>query len=256
MTTWILLRGLSRESGHWGPFIGRFERGLADARVIAIDLPGNGALHQRDSPTRVEAMAEHCRATLASLGVAPPYSLLAMSLGAMVAVAWANAHPQELARCVLINTSLRPFSPFCRRLRPASYLPLLSVALSGGKAREQEEIILRLTSRLRCGAAEVLDDWVALRKVHPVSRRNAVRQLWAAARYRAPAARPATALLLLASRRDGLVHLGCSEALAAAWGCELRIHPGAGHDLPLDDGPWVVAQVRHWIDGAARRERW
>ena len=83
-----------------------------------------------------------------------------------------------------------------------------------------------------------------------------MRQLWAAARYRAPAARPATALLLLASRRDGLVHFGCSEALAAAWGCELRIHPGAGHDLPLDDGPWVVAQVRHWIDGAKRHERW
>ena len=106
--------------------------------MIAIDLPGNGALHQRDSPTRVEAMAEHCRATLASLGVAPPYSLLAMSLGAMVAVAWANAHPQELARCVLINTSLRPSAPL-----PAPAPCQLPAAAQrravGGKAREQEE---------------------------------------------------------------------------------------------------------------------
>jgi hypothetical protein len=27
------------------------------------------------------------------------------------------------------------------------------------------------------------------------------------------------------------------------------LHPSAGHDLPLDDGPWVAAQVRDWLTG-------
>jgi hypothetical protein len=31
----------------------------------------------------------------------------------------------------------------------------------------------------------------------------------------------------------------------------LAIHPGAGHDLPLDDAPWVAQQVRDWLAGSA-----
>ncbi|PMZ18082.1 alpha/beta hydrolase, partial [Pseudomonas sp. FW306-02-F08-AA] len=38
----------------------------------------------------------------------------------------------------------------------------------------------------------------------------------------------------------------CSQALAAAWNLPLVMHPFAGHDLPLDDPAWVVAQVLQW----------
>ena len=42
-------------------------------------------------------MAESIRARLMAQGVRPPYHLLAMSLGAMVAVAWAARHPEKFA---------------------------------------------------------------------------------------------------------------------------------------------------------------
>jgi pimeloyl-ACP methyl ester carboxylesterase len=71
-----------------------------------------------------------------------------MSLGAMVAVAWADRHPDELAGGVLINTSLRPFSPWYQRLRPANYLALLGLLLAGDAGR-RERTILRLTSNRR-----------------------------------------------------------------------------------------------------------
>ncbi|MBT0960026.1 alpha/beta fold hydrolase [Denitromonas iodatirespirans] len=249
MTTWILLRGLTRESGHWGDFPEHLRNALPEARVVTLDLPGNGDLFQEPSPCRVEAMAAHGIATARRRGLAPPYTLLAMSLGAMVAVAWAAARPQEVDRCVLISTSLRPFSPFYRRLRPGSYLPLLQL-IAGTDARRRERTVLRLTSRLHIDDPAVVDAWTALREAHPVSARNALCQLLAAARYRAPAARP-TATLLLAGAGDALVHPGCSQALAAAWQCPLREHPRAGHDLPLDDAPWVAEQVRHWLAGDA-----
>jgi hypothetical protein len=35
-------------------------------------------------------------------------------------------------------------------------------------------------------------------------------------------------------------------ALAGAWGAALRVHPTAGHDLPLDDGGWVAEQISTW----------
>lgn len=255
MTSWIFLRGLTRESRHWGDFVDVFERTVPGARAATIDLPGNGACHHRSSPADVRVMVESCRQAAAAKGIAPPHNLLAMSLGAMVAVAWAQAHPDEIARCVLINTSVGRFSPFYRRLRPRNYLPLLKLALFDGSGREWEKQILAMTSRLRTGSAELLDAWVAIRESYPVTRRNALRQLWAAACYKPPAERPDAAMLILASREDGLVHADCSRALAREWNCELRVHPRAGHDIPLDDGEWVAAQVLDWIGNPERVRR-
>ena len=55
------------------------------------------------------------------------------------------------------------------------------------------------------------------------------------------------ALLVLASAADALVDPRCSQRVAQAWGCVLRTHPSAGHDLPLDDGEWVVREVSAWL---------
>ncbi|AYH43380.1 alpha/beta hydrolase [Azoarcus sp. DN11] len=255
MTSWIFLRGLTRESRHWGDFVDVFERTVPDARVVTIDLPGNGPLHRLTSPADVRAMAEFCRQAAAGEGLAPPHNLLAMSLGAMVAVAWAQAHPDEVARCVLINTSVGRFSPFYRRLRPRNYLPLLKLALCDGSGRAWEEQILAMTSRLHVGSPDVLDAWVAIRESRPVTRGNALRQLWAAARYRPAAERPDAEMLILASRNDGLVHVDCSRTLALRWGGEFRVHPRAGHDIPLDDGAWVAAQVRDWVGSPDHADR-
>lgn len=250
---WILLRGLTREIRHWGSFIGQLETALPGSQVIALDLPGNGQLHLQPSPMNVHAMVESCRAQLGARYIEPPYRLLAMSLGAMVAVAWASRYPQEVATQVLINTSMRPFNAFYERLRPANYAPLLRLAVFGGSPDAWERTILRFTSNRagREAGNAVLPLWRALRQSHPVARANALRQLVAAIRFSAPIARPAAATLLLASAHDRLVSVACSKALANRWHCNLRVHPSAGHDLPLDDGPWVVDQVREWLNLSA-----
>jgi pimeloyl-ACP methyl ester carboxylesterase len=247
---WVLLRGLTREARHWGNFPAQLREVQPGAPVIALDLPGNGALQAQRSPASVSAMAVHCRAALQALGVAPPYRVLAMSLGAMVAVAWAHAQPRELAAAVLINTSLRPFGAFHRRLRPSQYPTLLRLALIAADAAEWERSILALTSRRCFGAAEsdaLLGAWTAWRLECPVSRANALRQLLAAARFRAPQPRPPVPLLVLASARDALVDPQCSRRLAQAWALPIAEHPTAGHDLPLDDGPWVAQQVEQFV---------
>ena len=240
MSRWILLRGLTRESGHWGTFTAQFARAMPGYNVVALDLPGNGSLCQLASPPRVQDMVAHCRAELARRLLPPPYFLLGMSLGAMVAVAWSAAHPDEVAAQVLINTSLRPFSPFYQRLRPRNYGLLLRLALGDASGERWERSILRITSNR--AHDHVLPLWQALRERHPVTRANALRQLLAAARYRAPRTL-ITPTLLLASAQDQLVSVACSHTLARVWQCDLQLHPTAGHDLPLDDGDWVARQI-------------
>jgi pimeloyl-ACP methyl ester carboxylesterase len=247
MSTWIFLRGLTREARHWGDFPAIFRDTLADARVVALDLPGNGELNRLASPFTVEAYARHVRAELLRRGLAPPYHLLAMSLGAMVAVAWCAHHPQEIDACVLVNTSLRPFSPFFRRLVPLNYLTLATLGLSGDDPARRERAILRLTSRHAASPDEVLGEWIRFRRERPVSAANALRQLFAAARFRAPAVAPRPPTLILAGRRDALVDPRCSHDIVRRWQCRLAEHPTAGHDLPLDDGRWVAREVGNWL---------
>jgi pimeloyl-ACP methyl ester carboxylesterase len=246
--TWVLLRGLTRESGHWGQFPALLQAQLGgNARVLTPDLPGNGALHAQTSPSSVHDMAQACRATLQAQGLAPPYHLLAMSLGGMVAVEWARRWPQEVAGAVLINTSLRGISPLHWRLRPANWPWLLWLALWWHCPQRCEAAVLRLTTRLQGPQPnELLCHWQALRTQHPVTAANALRQLWAAARYRAPESRPEVPLLILTSTRDGLVDPRCSQRLAQRWAASLAVHPAAGHDLPLDDGDWVATQLGAW----------
>ena len=47
----------------------------------------------------------------------------------------------------------------------------------------------------------------------------------------------------LLERLDRLVSPRCSQRLAAAWKVPLALHPSAGHDLPLDDPDWLLAQL-------------
>lgn len=251
MTAWIFLRGLTRERRHWGDFPAVFRREMPDADVLVPDLPGNGRLNALRSPAGIGAMADHCRNALQAQGIRPPYFLLAMSLGAMVAAEWAARHPEELRGCVLISTSFGGISPFHRRLRPRNYATLLGLALPGMKDAAREAAVLRLTSRLAENREGIVQDWSAWRREHPVSRANALRQLWAAARYRPPAQRPAVPLLVLAGAGDALVDPDCSRELARLWQTGYAEHPAAGHDLPLDDGAWVARQVREWLQRQA-----
>ncbi len=242
MKTWVLLRGLARERGHWGRFPEQLGRDLG-VQVLPLDLPGNGARFRERTPPSIVLLADDCRQQLARTGAAYPVGVLALSLGAMVAVQWAAAAPQEVGRLVLISTSLRPLCPPHWRLRPPAAATLLARLLAGD-AQRLEAAVLALTST-RADAA-LLPGWLALRRAHPVTRANALRQLWAAAHYRAPEA-AAAPTLLLAGRGDRLVDHRCSERIAAAWRCRLALHPTAGHDLPLDDADWTIDQLRRWL---------
>lgn len=243
----VLLRGLTREQRHWGAFPQQLRQHFPTANVITPDLPGNGtACHQR-SPTSIAEMVESLRTTLQQTLSHGPVIVIALSMGAMVTLEWMRRYPQEVSVAVLMSTSLKGVSPFYRRLRPSSYPFLLKSLLFETSPLQRERTILKLTSNMRQGDEALLDEWCRYAQQYPVSRTNAWRQLFAAARYRVPDAKPAQPLLLLAGMGDRLVDPQCSIDLARHWQLPVESHPKAGHDLPLDVGEWVCERIEKWL---------
>lgn len=259
----VLLRGLARGSGHWGKgqggFADQLAHSLAPGALLLPDLPGNGMLWNDTSPTRVGAMTDALRQQLAPTLEQGPVRLVAMSLGAMVALDWVHRFPNEVQSAALINTSLRGLSPPWMRLRPAAARAVLGAWLQAvvglGDVEQREATVLRLTSQLAARnptlAAGAVAHWVSLQTQYPVQPANLMRQLWAAARFKAPQTSPAMPVLVLNGAGDALVHPACSAAVAQAWGAPMCQHPTAGHDLPLDDPEWVAAQLSRWWCGLA-----
>lgn len=239
MSTWVFLRGLTREARHWGDFPATFKATIPDTNVVTPNLPGNGALNYLTSPLKVCEMVEYCRNQLSGDHVSPPYHLLGLSLGGIVAVEWATRYPHEVLSCVLINTSIRSISPFYHRLRPRNYLRLLSMSTQKSDPTDIECSIFRMTSARREPQAGVIEAWVSYRKEYPVTRLNALRQLITAARYRAPLKRPDVPLLILAGLKDGLVDARCSQRIASHWGTALRTHAEGGMTFH-----WMMAHGR------------
>jgi len=248
---WLLLRGMSREAAHWGAFpqqlCDEIRQKDPDARVLMMDLPGNGLRFREVSSASVRATVERLRADLAREGITQPVHLLGMSLGAMVATDWAFHHPHQVSAAVLINPSMRPFLHFYRPAHPLRFLWLALLSLSRLGLRPREAKVLRMTTRLLPSREAVLDQWVSVQREHPVALRNVFRQWLAALRYRAKLSRPVPPVLLLCSQSDELVDWHCSRDISRAWGAPLRLHTQAGHDLPLDDGAWVARAVGEWL---------
>jgi pimeloyl-ACP methyl ester carboxylesterase len=251
MSTWLLLRGLTRETRHWGRFPAVLREAVQSHSVLQLDLPGNGAFTSLRAPGDVAQLVAAVRLAASRSGVPGPYRVLAMSLGGMVATAWAQQYPDEIERLVLINTSMRPFSRAPERLRPRAWPRLLWMAAHWRDSQTAEAVVHRLTCNNREAQAGDLAAWVAIRDSAPVSRVNALRQLQAAARFNAGPVVPRCATLILSSAQDRLVNPVCSAKLAAAWAATHREHLWAGHDLPHDDPAWTGETVGAWLAQAA-----
>ncbi|MGJ0516473.1 MAG: alpha/beta fold hydrolase [Methylomicrobium sp.] len=243
----ILLRGLTRESAHWGDFVPQLKAAFPNEKLALLDLPGAGPFFRETSPCTISGILEKVRAQANERGaLAEPATLIAVSLGGMVAWEWLLAYPEEIGGAVLINTSLGGLSPFYRRLRWQRYGTLFAAAGNRNIAAREPEL-LKLLSNREDNYRQTAANWVAIQKARPVSAKNAFRQLVAAAAYQPKDIKPKPPVLLLNSLGDKLVDAACSEAIAQKWQLELHTHPWGGHDLTVDDSTWVVAEISNWI---------
>lgn len=243
---WILIRGLVRGVGHWADFPERIQEAFPNDNFEFLEIPGNGSLYRENSPLTMSAMVESFRHQSQFIQSGKKVRIFALSLGAMLATAWADRYPDEIQQLILVNSSSAQHSKFYERLRPENYLKMAMI-LAGFKRRYTIEDIEREILMMTANSSErrdyALPIWTAESTVHPIKAQNFARQLWAAGNYTFPANPPAPTVIL-ACANDHFVNVSCSHALAESWKCPMYIHPWAGHDLPLDDPDWVLTKLK------------
>lgn len=244
---WLLLRGLSRESAHWGDFLPELQAAMPESCIHVMDLPGTGQFHQLISPDNIPAITRQVREQALAQGLLKqPLTLLGLSMGGLVAWEWLLQYPGDLQGAVLINTSFASLSPFYQRLCWQRYPALAGILLQNDVGR-RELAIIQLVSNRRDQDELVADKWQAIQLLHPVSYANTLRQIQAAAGYKPPQIKPQHPVLLVNSLGDRLVSPACTDAIQRRWQFPFCSHPWAGHDLTLDDGSWLIDQLQSWL---------
>jgi pimeloyl-ACP methyl ester carboxylesterase len=244
---WILLRGLARESAHWGSFVPLLQATFPDAQITTLDLPGSGRYYQGQSPKTIKAITKVVRGHALKLGLLQqPVTILALSLGGMVAWEWLQTYPDDSCGAALLSTSFAGLNPFYERLRWQIYGKFFALLMEQDRYK-RELAIVQLVNNSRERDGQVAQEWEQIQKQRPISLKNMYNQMLAAATYEPSRAKPKQPVMLLNSKGDHLVDPACSEAIQKKWGLELRSHPWAGHDLTVDDGAWVALQLQEWV---------
>lgn len=248
--TWVLLRGLAREAGHWHDLPASLEARTGE-RVLTPDLPGVGKAARWRSPWSVPAIAANVasrvRDQLDGNGAGDTeVVLVGHSLGGMVALAWAAfGYEPRPAALVVSCASARDIAPFFWRMRLAM-LPNVAHAAVTRDIRDRERLILEMTSSLEEGDVKhrTLNERVSIATDRPMRKAVVLRQLVAAAKFNAPHPdRIPCPMRVVVSDGDEFVDPICSDRIAYRYQADIRRHDDAGHDIALDDPRWFLDAI-------------
>ena len=245
--TWVLLRGLGREVGHWGEFPEQMSARFPGDKIVPVDLPGAGEFRHKTCPVHITEIFQFVRGQIIErTEVQSTYHLLALSLGGMVAMEWLRQKPEDLAGCVLLNSSSRALSSPTDRLRWQIW-PQIARLLATQVTREREQMLAELVINSPAAQERAAPLWTRLANEHPIRYSNFARQLLAAARAKEMPNERGVPVLVLAALGDRLVDPSCSQVLAEKMRWPLALHPWGGHDLTWDDADWVLQKIEAWL---------
>ena len=241
----ILLRGLVRESRHWGSFKDNLNNELKDHQVLTPEIQGVGKYHEQISPDNLKEMIHFMREQIKD-DLTEDSVLVSMSLGGMIAKQWTELYPNDFKKLILINTSFKGINPLFSRLRPNALLNFINIFLTPHTALREQKI-LELVSNEQVKRESILPLWINIQKEAPVKRKSFINQIKAALTFEPSLDKPNIDTLILASKADRLCKYSCSVKLSALWDCKLKLHQSAGHDIPLDAPEWLIAQIKEFI---------
>jgi pimeloyl-ACP methyl ester carboxylesterase len=261
----VCVHGLGGSHLNWAAVAPRLTR---TCRVLAIDLPGHGRTQAHGRSTSVTADQRLLHRFVTEV-VGSPVVLVGNSMGAMVSILAADAHPEAVAGLVLVDPALAQLR--VARPDPSVAANFLAYAVPGiGRAflarhrhrRSPEEAVAEVL-RLCCVAPSRVPSDVVAASVELARERRAYRgvdsEFLAAARslmrmlalhrsYEAKMRGIRVPVLLLQGEKDRLVSLDAARAVAAAnplW--RFEIASGVGHVPQLEAPDWTVEAILDWL---------
>lgn len=246
----LLLRGLGRESRHWGKFIKFLEQENFLKEILCCDLAGSGKFYKEKGFKTISEIQEHLfEHYYDDFKKASPLCILGLSLGGMVAMEALSKEDDLFSECIFINSSTGKLSPFYKRLKISALPKFLKVAGSKN-LKEKEKKILDFSSKVHKNDKELLYRYMHIAKTAPMKTPALLMQLEAAMRFQGPNKEIKTRGLVLSSANDELVSPECSKKIAEHLSMKHVQHPSAGHDLSLDDPEWVTIQIKNFLEDA------
>jgi len=252
----FLLRGLTRESGHWGPrFIEELKKNVPYARIYMLDLPGSGKYVNESASWNVKDMVDFMRKDVLQIleSKTGDNIICATSLGGMLACEWVLNYKNDFQGMVIINSSFKKICKLKERVQKGVRKDMLKVMLAK-KTEEREKIIVRINSNHPENYDSVACAWIDIQNERKMSKINILKQSIAGMRYSTKGRIPEVPLLIIGSKGDRMVCKECVEKTQAAFGGTLVWHPDAGHGLPIDDPKWLSEQIALWYSGTYSKE--
>ncbi len=245
--TFYLLRGIGRESAHWGnTFTDHVRSNLPEAKFILMDLPGAGKYHQQSALPTVEKMADFLREQhLDQVRQGDTYNILvATSLAGNVAFEWITQYPGDFDGAVLLSTSLKGVCKGKQRVQADAKKQFVDIFLTND-LREREAAFLSINSNANIGNDSLLTAWVNIQRQRPVTKNALMKQTVAGMLYK-PSSSPEIPVLLVGSKGDKIVADECFRQIANAYHFDLILHETAGHGIPIDAPMWLADTTSVW----------
>jgi pimeloyl-[acyl-carrier protein] methyl ester esterase len=239
---WILVRGLSRQTKHWGPFPETLANTTGD-NVFTLELPGVGTKNDIPAKTSIRENVEHLRKELEGLKKenSGDWGIIAVSLGGMIAMEWCSVYPEDFKHMVVLNSSAGNLSSPFKRLQPEAIKTIAGLFFKND-LEHRERKVLELTTNI----VEINDDlvkrWSDINRERPISRESFLRQLFAGAKFRVPKSVGPKALVVI-SKADKLCNPSCPMKLADHLSANSVFHETAGHDIALDAPNWLANEI-------------
>ena len=239
--TFYFIRGLSRESRHWGNFLDVFSQKFK-VKVKPIELPGVGYRYKEKCPNQIADIVDDLRKNFHDTD--QPIGIISISMGGMIALDWAHRFPKEISHLCLINSSASNLSSINERLtwKAIGTIPSL---LFMKDLFSREKKILELTCQNRESINATAKLYAEYANEFPVSKKNFFNQLHAASVFKVPNKLSGCNLVILNSENDQLVNPLCSLRLAENFQVELFTNKKAGHDLVYDDPAWIIEVLKN-----------
>lgn len=246
----VLIHGVGLQGAIWGPQV---EALRGDHDVIAVNMPGHGGSSRPPADATLAHYADAILALLDALEIGRAH-VVGHSMGALVAVEFALAHPERVAGLVAMN------AVFCRAPEQRAAIEARLAALGDGPARpDWSGTIGRwfgdpVPPSLEAAAARTR---AFLCEIDPVGYRRTYRLFARSdAEHRERLPRLAVPALFFTGEHDPNSTPSMSEAMAAvAPRGRAIVLPGERHMMALTDPDRTNRVLREFIEQAERAER-
>jgi pimeloyl-[acyl-carrier protein] methyl ester esterase len=247
----LFIHGWGMHGGMWG---GALEKLAEQLQVMAVDLPGHGFSNRiEDRGLRIEAGALDVIVDKLAIRFSGPLTVCGWSLGGQIALRWAQRHPAQVEKLILVSSTpcfvqradwpcamaeqtLAAFSAALQQDYASTLRRFLALQVRGGEQEKEQLQMLRLSLMSR-GEPDLAALQAGLAILRDVDLRAALSEI-------------AQPTLLIAGDRDTLTPLAASQYMAAQMpAAQMATIAGAAHAPFLSHPEVFVKYVAEFLHG-------